>query len=95
MKTKECLSHDNFVAISQYLSITWNQSPPAIDERSVRRAQVFDEVVTFVAHDPGMPARNFSFGIIVIQIHIGKDAAIGVPAADLRVLVTEDELLTR
>jgi hypothetical protein len=42
-----------------------------------------------------MPTRYLGFGIISVEIDIRENTAIGVPAPDMRVGITEHELLAR
>src|SRR5215831_2826478 len=83
-KSQERLAHDDFITVFQWLPIAGGQTATAIDESSVSRSQVFNQV-TSIAHDNArVAARDLGFGIIGIQINVGKYATICVPPANVR-----------
>ena len=69
------------------------QAMAAINKRSVRRSQIFDRVTAVLKQNPRVAARNFCFRIAGIKIHVGENAAFGVPTADVRFLIVQKELL--
>ena len=67
----------------------------AVNKSPVRRSQIFDPVLTIAQRNAGVTPRHFRLRIVGIQIDVRKDPAVGVPAANIGLVVTQGELLTR
>src|SRR5258708_831416 len=68
---------------------------PAIYKGSICGSQILDHVLTFAQRNTSMTARDLGFGIVRIQINIGENSTVRIPAANVSVLVVEGELLAR
>ena len=42
--------------------------------------------------DTRVPPRDFGFRIVIVEIDVGEDAAIGIPSSNLRLVVAKGEL---
>jgi len=65
---------------------------PSIDERTVGRAEVLDEVLAVVINDARVPSRDLGFGIVFIQIDVREYAAVRIPAANVRLNADDRKL---
>ena len=93
MEAQERFSDDDFVAVTQCLALSRRQSLAPVDKSTVRRSEVFYKVLAIAQSDPGVTARDFCFGIVGIEIDVGEDTAVRVPATYLRFRITQHELL--
>jgi hypothetical protein len=67
----------------QRVALARQKPSTSIDESAICRAEVFDKKLTVVIDYPCVAARNFCLWIILIQIDIRKDTAVGVPSPDV------------
>jgi hypothetical protein len=86
MKPQEGFSYDDLVTLSQNLRTARQKAPAAIEERAVRRTEIFDHVNISAIIYPGMASRNLCVRVVGVEIDIREDPVVGVPAADVRFL---------
>jgi hypothetical protein len=92
MKSQKRLSNYDFVAVTQRCALPWRESLAPIDKSSICRAQILEKVLTVGERDSCMPARNLGFGVIGVEINVGKDSAIRIPPTDMRLNIVKHEL---
>ena len=80
---------------TQRLRLTGHQSLSPVYKGAVGRTEILEKISTILQRDARVTARDLCFRIFRIKINIGKDAAIGIPAADLRFDFAQHELLAR
>src|SRR5713226_8289705 len=71
------------------------QSMSAVYKSSVNRSQILDQVLAVPQRNARVPPRHLRLWIVSVKIDIGEDSAVGIPAANVRVLITQGKLLAR
>src|SRR5947209_14590591 len=94
-ESQKSLTYNYFVAVFQRLAVAGFQTPATIHKRAVGRAKVLNHVLAVLKRNARMPPRYFRFGIFGIQVHIGKDATVCVPTADVRFVLAQAKLPSR
>ncbi len=67
----------------------------AIHKRAVETADIFDRDLAAVDADQRMLARDLGFGIVGVQVDLGKRAGVRIPSPNQIVARFELEFLTR
>ena len=83
MESEKSLANDDFVPVIHRLAFARFQPAPAVHERAIGGSEILNDVLSVFAGNPRVTARNFCFRIVRVQINVGKDAAVGVPTADV------------
>ena len=66
-----------------------------IDESSIGRTQIFNQVLTVAQRNTRMTSGHLCFGVIRIKVYIGENSAVRIPAADVCILFAQGKLLSR
>ncbi len=92
-KLEKCLADDDLIAVVERMLAARQQAMTAIDKCPVGAAEIFDEELAALRDDARVSARNFSFRIILIEIHVRENSAIGIPTANQRFDIREWKFL--
>src|SRR5215470_19158272 len=94
MEAQKCFADDDFIAVTQCLALSRRQPLATIDERTVCRSEILKKVLAVAEGDACVTSRDLCFGIVRVEIDVGEDPAIGVPASDLSFDITQHKLLS-
>jgi hypothetical protein len=84
MKLQKRLPYYNLITALQRLPVPGQKSAAAIYECAVGRSEVFDEELAILIHDSRVTAGDFCLRIILIEVDIGKYAAVSIPPPYVR-----------
>lgn len=93
MKLQKRLADDDFVTVVEWMPVARQKASSTVDKRSIRAAQVFEDILPILADDAGMAARNLGFRVILIKVNIRKDTPVRIPAPDIGLRFGQQELL--
>jgi len=74
------------------MAVAGQQSAASIDECAVGTAQILYQILSALMNNPGMTAGDLGFRIVLIEIDVGENTAIGIPAADIGFRIRENKL---
>ena len=83
MEFQKRFTYYNLITTLQRLPVAGQKSAAAIYKCTIGRPEVFDEELAILIHDSRMTAGDFGLRIILIQVDVGKYAAISIPAPDV------------
>jgi hypothetical protein len=95
VKAEKSLPHNDLVSILQRLEVSGQQPLPSINKRAVGRSQIFQELLPVAKRNSGMTARYLRLRVIRVEVNVGKDTSIGIPAADLRLNIAKRKFLAQ
>src|SRR5436309_6511871 len=76
------------------MSLALGQSMSAVYKSSVNGSQILDQVLAVAQRNARVAPRHLRLWIVSVKIDIREDASVGIPAANVRVLITQEKLLT-
>jgi len=93
MKAKKSLPHNDLVSIKQRLRVSGQQPLSSIHKRSVSRTQIFQKIFSLANRNPRVTPGYLGLRVIRVEINVGENASIGIPAPDLRLNIAKSEFL--
>lgn len=92
-ESQKRLANDDLVTVIEGLSISGKQPWSPVDEGAIGAAQVLDQVLLVREGNPRVAAGDFRFRVILVEIDVGKDAAIRVPPSNHQLAVSREREL--